>query len=218
MASILSKIFEKVIPSKQARRVKPWVRANGDKTMRLNYDLSENSVVFDLGGYEGQWTSDIYSKYRCVVFVFEPYKDYANNIRNRFARNPHIKVFEFGLGKEDKLMTLYSSNDGSSVFKKAGVSFQINIKKASSFIRNENALRIDLMKINIEGGEYDLIEELIESNSISFIKNLQIQFHDFVPNAHARMKKIQASLERTHRLTYKYEFVWENWELKTDAK
>lgn len=212
--SFIKKVIDRIIPSKQARRVKPWVQANGDKTMRLNYDLSENSVVFDMGGYEGQWASDIFSKYKCSVFVFEPYKDYANNIRNRFVKNSNIKVFDFGLGKEDKITTLYSNDDGSSVFKKTGVSFEISITKASSFIKNEKISKIDLMKVNIEGGEYDLLEELIDSGMIGSIKNLQVQFHDFVPDAYTRMKKIQASLETTHRLTYQYEFVWENWELK----
>ena len=28
-----------------------WRRADGDRTLRLDYDLNENSVVFDLGGY-----------------------------------------------------------------------------------------------------------------------------------------------------------------------
>jgi FkbM family methyltransferase len=212
--SVIKKVFNRIFPSNQARRVKPWMQANGDKTLRLNYDLAESSIVFDMGGYEGQWASDIFSKYGCPVFIFEPYKDYANNIQNRFVKNSSIKVFDFGLGKEDKIMTLYSNDDGSSVFGNTGIPFEINIVKASSFITKEKVSKIDLIKVNIEGGEYDLIEELIESNIIGSIKNLQVQFHDFVPDARSRMKKIQASLEATHRLTYQYEFVWENWELK----
>lgn len=212
--SIVKKIYRRIFPSQQAKRVKPWAAINGDKTLRLNYDLNENSMVFDLGGYEGQWASDIFSKYRCVVFIFEPYKDYANNIRNRFVKNTSIKIFDFGLGKEDRITTLYSNNDGSSVFKKTGLSFEIRIAKASSFLKMEKITKIDLMKVNIEGGEYDLLEELIDSGMIGLIKNLQVQFHDFVPDAYTRMKKIQGSMEKTHRLTYNYEFVWENWELK----
>ena len=32
-------------------RVKPWLDANGEEDLRLNYDLNERSVVFDVGGY-----------------------------------------------------------------------------------------------------------------------------------------------------------------------
>ena len=46
-----------------------------------------------------------------------------------------------------------------------------------------------LMKINIEGGEYDLLEELLDENMIKQIVNLQVQFHDFVERSDERMKK-----------------------------
>src|SRR5438477_4586077 len=47
------------------KRVIAWREINGDRTLRLSYDLSENDVVFDVGGYEGQWASDIYAMYGC---------------------------------------------------------------------------------------------------------------------------------------------------------
>lgn len=207
--------MNRVFPTKQARRVKPWFKVNGDKTLRLNYTLDENSIVFDLGGYEGQWCSDIFSKYQCSIFVFEPFHKYANNIRERFSKNSRIKIFDFGLGKEDKRFLLYSNDDASSVFKQQGESHEIEIKKASHFLKSNSIAKIDLMKINIEGGEYDLLEELIEAGNVKDIKNIQVQFHDFVPNAYSRMKNIQHALSQTHNLSYQYEFVWENWELKS---
>lgn len=63
------------------RRVQPWVKAKGDLTLRLDYEfLNPKSVVFDLGGYEGQWASDIFGKYGSKVFVFEPMLEYAKFI------------------------------------------------------------------------------------------------------------------------------------------
>ena len=70
------------------------------------------------------------------------------------------------------------------------------------------------MKINIEGGEYDLLEHLIETGFVKNIFDLQIQFHDFIPNARGRMENIQKKLKKTHKLSYQYEFVWESWKLK----
>lgn len=211
---LIQKLVNKLFPSKQAVRVRPWVKINGDKTLRLNYDLNTNSTVFDLGGYEGQWASDIFSKYQCTIYVFEPYTDYAEGIEERFKANNKIKLFKFGLGKDDKKELLYINNNASSAFRKKGQPFPIEIKKASTFINNNNISHIDLIKINIEGGEYDLLQELIEADMIKNIKNLQIQFHDFVPDAFNKMKHIQRQLAVTHQLTYHFEFVWENWELK----
>ena len=69
----------------------------------------------------------------------------------------------------------------------------------------------DLIKINIVGGEYEVLEILLKNNMISIFKNIQVQFHDFiVDNAKERMNAIQKKLALTHVLTFQYEFVWEN--------
>ena len=87
--------------------------------------------------------------------------------------------------------------------------------RAADFIAGQSISRIDLMKINIEGGEYDLLEHLIDSGVIGAIADVQVQFHDFVPHAEKRMEEIQRRLSETHELTWQYKFIWENWKLKT---
>jgi len=51
-------------------------------------------------------------------------------------------------------------------------------------------------------------------NDLWGIKNVQVQFHDFVPHAKTRMQSIQRRLAITHELSYQFEFVWENWSRK----
>ena len=86
--------------------------------------------------------------------------------------------------------------------------------KIDDFLNEHNIRSVNLIKINIEGGEYDLLEHIIDSGEISIFENIQVQFHDFVPHASERMLKIQKELIKTHYLTYQYEFVWENWKRK----
>ncbi len=198
----------------QAQRVIPWFKDKGDQTLRLNYLLNADSVVFDMGGYEGQWASDIFSMYGCYIHVFEPVKEFADNIRSRFKHNDKITVHQFGLAEANKTLDLSLEENSSSTFKSNGVTIKISLKPAMDFIKENSITKIDLIKINIEGGEYDLLESLIEDGFIKNITNIQVQFHDFVPDAETRMKAIQDNLQKTHRLTYQYIFVWENWELK----
>ena len=213
LTKLIQKVFSGPIPpSVQSHRVIPWFKVNGDKTLRLDYDLAPDSIVFDLGGYEGQWASDIYSKYRCRIFVFEPYLPYAENIKNRFVRNSDISVFEVGLSGSTKEEILNVCQDSSSAYRgDDSLSTVIRLEEAVSFFNKNKIDEIDLMKINIEGGEYDLLEHLIHVNWITKIKNIQVQFHDFVPHADQRMAIIQKKLLQTHETTYAYEYVWENW-------
>ncbi len=213
---MFKKIVNKLplLRSKQSVRVIPWFKDSGDKTHRLNYDLNEKSIVFDLGGFEGQWASDIFSKYCCTIYVFEPYMEYFEKIGKRFLKNSKIKVYPFGLSNVTKSIGLSISGDSSSTFKQGEASAEIKLVRAIDFMNENNIEKIDLVKINIEGGEYDLLEHLIDHPVVSKIENIQVQFHDFVPDAEKRMKNIQNNLKKTHVLTYQYEFVWENWKLK----
>ena len=45
------------------------------------------------------------------------------------------------------------------------------------FVDSEKITEIDLLKINIEGGEYDVIPRLLDTKMINKIKYIQIQFH-----------------------------------------
>lgn len=211
LKKIARRLRRELFPSDIELMANRWFADNGDKTLRLNYDLDKTSIIFDLGGYEGQWVSDIHAMYRCPVYVFEPVKSFADAIQNRFVRNPDIHVFQFGLAGKTREEFLAVSADGSSLFGDSGEKERIRLVEIGQFFANEGIKRIDLMKINIEGGEYELLECILDSGLIDRIDNIQVQFHACIPEAKVRMTAIQKRLALTHELTWQYEFIWENW-------
>ena len=197
------------------KRAEKWFQDEGDKTHRLNYVLDSNSLVFDLGGYEGQWASDIYAMYNCTIWVFEPSLPFAKKIEKRFEKNSKIRVFSVALGARDEVVGFSAIDNSSSIFLSGPKNESIKIVDVVDFLKTNKIQSIDLIKINIEGAEYELLEKLIDKGLINIFKNIQVQFHDFIiQNAPERMKNIQDSLSLTHNRTYHYEFIWENWELK----
>jgi len=192
-----------------------WFADKGDSTHRLNYAFDKDSIVFDLGGYEGNWAMQIFCKYNCNVYVFEPVEKFYQQIVDKFSNNPKVQAFCYGLGEEDYEHVIYLNQDSTSTLVESGEKEVIKIKDFKSFIEENNIDCIDLLKINIEGGEYRLLEYLTKTGLVKKIKNIQVQFHyEIVENSLERMKKIQEELSKTHELTYQYEFVWENWKLK----
>ena len=226
MSSLITRIVKKLralykpvknryFQSKQEKNMKAWRYAKGDKTYRLKYDLTKDSLVFDIGGYEGQWASDIFSKYSCRIYIFEPVLEFASNIEKKFNKNKKILIYKFGLGKKSESAKISLNKDSTSLYRTTGKKYQkVKIIRAIDFLKENDINKIDLMKINIEGGEYDLLEDFIESGEIKKIRNIQVQFHNFILGAKTRMSKIQKSLRKTHVLTYQYRFIWENWQKK----
>ena len=158
--------------------INDWWRDKGDITLRLNYDLNEKSTVVDLGGYKGDWAGQIFNKYNCNLIILEPVSEYYHQICAKFT-DKRIQVFNFGAGASDRIEHISIENDASSIFTEGTTKEAIKIHDASVLFKD---LKIDLMKINIEGGEYELLDRLIETNKHIDIKNFQIQFHRIEKN------------------------------------
>jgi FkbM family methyltransferase len=189
-----------------------WFSDNGDQTHRLDYQLNKDSLVLDLGGYMGEWSSKISDRYKCNILIFEPVKEFYFQLMDKFKNNHKVEVYNFGLSDSDRNSYIIRNEASSSLYLKEGNKEEIGLVRFSEYVRKNKIEFIDLIKINIEGSEYDLLDHLIEENLQSKIKNLQIQFHKISRDSEARREKIRKKLSKTHTLTYNYNFVWENWE------
>lgn len=160
--------------------------------------MNQDSLIFNLGGNKGDWTADIISTYNCSIFVLESF-----NHKNKFFLNPKNQVFNFGLSRDTKQIPISVNEEASSIYAKVGEESQVvSLIRTTDSLKEHNISYIDLMKINIEGGEFDLLDHLIETDFVKNITDIQIQINDFFPNAESLMKKIQQTLKRTHYLTF----------------
>jgi FkbM family methyltransferase len=198
---------------------KRWFADRGDQTRRMRYPLDADSIVVDLGGYRGDFAAAIYDAYKCTVHVFEPVPSLCNACSERFRENKKIFMHCFGLGTEAGHFPISDGeNESSFINRTSGHDTILAEVRPVVDTFDELALSsIDLLKINIEGGEYDVIPACIESGWITKIRNLQVQFHNFVPDAEKKRDDIREALSKTHRETWCYRFMWENWELIEDG-
>jgi FkbM family methyltransferase len=212
LKSVFHSVRSRLYKTPHEKVVADWIAKQGDKTYRLEYRLSDKSTVIDLGGYEGQWASDIYARYLCQIIVFEPMPEFAAKILQRFERNPKIRVVQAAAGNGSGELKMHASADASSAFEVSVSAISVRKVDLLEYLDTINVAEVDLLKLNIEGGEYELLEYLIEANAVSRFRNLQIQFHRCVPNFEQRVAEIRSKLERTHTLSWQFPYVWESWE------
>lgn len=189
-----------------------WVKDGGDDSLLISYPLNSNSVVFDVGGYTGNFSDKIISNFNPKLYIFEPVKKYYKILNQKYRKNKNVKVFNYGLSNRSRQSQIYLSGDGTSLVKKSSKEEKIILKDIKGVIKKYK--NIDLMSVNIEGAEYKLIERLIGTTLIKQIKNLQVQFHDLIPDSQEARKKIIREISKTHKINYSYPFVWESFKLK----
>jgi FkbM family methyltransferase len=186
-----------------------WIADNGE-AKRYEYKLAESSFVIDLGGYKGEWTAEIHRRYGSNILIFEPVKSFFDGIEKRFEDNEMINAANVAIGNERRTEIIHLNQDATSMFVEGEVE-EIKILDVYETFKINEIESVDLMKINIEGGEYELLERMIETNMLGIVDNYQIQFHDFIPNCTQRRNAIREELKKTHKCDWCYEFVWESW-------
>ena len=215
--SLAQKIIE-VIEIRRDRQRKSQLGASGqfwrDGGSQLLYDLpvATGSLVIDAGGYEGEWSTGMISRYGCRIQVFEPVPTFFEHCQAYFKNNNLVQIHKAALGGSDRKTIFKLLDNGTSEYRGDSNAQDIEADVIDvARIFSEAGTRIACFKLNIEGGEYEVLERMIETNNIALCDSLLIQFHRQPEGYEARYKNIVAALHKTHNQSWCYEMVWEKW-------
>jgi FkbM family methyltransferase len=126
--------------SPQERCVAQWNMNHGEDILRLEYNLTEDSIVFDVGAYIGAWSDKIMDKYNCNVFMFEPCREYYTSIFKKFCDPEKINVKQC----IEEFLATYSGSETDYVY-----NFMLAI---SSFIfKKVYGDKVQLHRIGLDG-------------------------------------------------------------------
>lgn len=190
------------------------------ESMRHEYPLTPDSIVIDAGGYEGSFAKTMAEKYGCKVFVYEPVLEFAANIVTRFQGTPltdRIKVLNAGLGAYDRKEVFGVKGDQTGIA--CGVPNRteevqiVDIVQAMELLCGADG-QISLLKLNIEGMEFELLEALLDKGLTHRFDNIQVQPHEHIPRAKERWAFIKNRMLMNHRITWDAPWIWTNFELK----
>lgn len=186
-----------------------------EESDRLNLPLTADSVVLDIGAHRGWFSGELVNRFDCWIHAFEPVHDFSSVCAVRFADNPKVKIWPFALGDKTGDIEMGIKGDLTGAFcqepnAKQSVSM-FDVAEAMEFCSID---RIDYVTINCEGGEYTLLERMIETGIINRVPHLSVQFHTVVPACVPRMNRIIERLKETHDHVYGSPFVWDGFTLR----
>ncbi|XP_060607303.1 uncharacterized protein LOC132759527 [Ruditapes philippinarum] len=155
--------------------------------------------------------------YNARQIILEPVQQYANILKNKFANNSRITVLNIGLGEKTATVNIDVKGEATNVLEKGG-NTTVKLIRSIDFFTNigVGSFDIDLLTMDCEGCELQVLESLLENNMINYFKNIQFESHSHVMGFkrndwQRRYCVIQEYMSRSHRLTFQYKHVWENW-------
>ncbi len=188
-------------------------RKDGGQQRLMQYqDVPAGAVVFDIGGFRGEWADAVLAQQPdCTVHIFEPHPEFAAALVQKFSGDARVHIHDYALGSQNGELQLSDAGDASSAVADHAPKFTAKIIDVKEFFEKFDIPKIDLAKMNIEGGEYDLLPAFIDGGFMPRINRLQVQFHLFEPALRESRATIVNNLKRTHSQTWWYPFVWEEW-------
>lgn len=179
--------FEGKIPTKR-RRAK-W-RANW-KFQQLVQKLTPGDIVIDCGANVGDVTN-AFAKTQATVYVFEPDPYCFSILEKRFNGCSNVKLFNKAVGIENRAINLYRAENFAKNPEFLSQSSSIYISKKNvcdlnafeveqiDFVAFVQALpdRVAILKIDIEGAEVPVIEDLLDTNAIERIDYVFAETHE----------------------------------------
>ena len=153
--------------------VRPFRHKHPNRFIRIGKNLEywvpnevDPQVILDIGGNIGT-TSVYYSNIfpLAKIFTFEPVPSNYVLLEKNTSGLENVKIFNVGLSNEDKVAMMFSCEDsdntgGFSLFDlevDTSTKQEVVIKKASSFLAEIGVGKVDLIKIDTEGSEYDIL-------------------------------------------------------------
>ncbi len=145
------------------------------RSLMLASMVPADCTIIDVGANVGLLTKEFATAHsgHVNVIAFEP-GDYCLSILRSVVRNfKNVEIVEAGLGDEDSTSVLKTPlKDAGSMgiglsqiggdLEREHVSQQVSVMKLDTFCKDRQGLNIGLLKVDVEGGEFNVVKGAVE--------------------------------------------------------
>ncbi len=148
-----------------------------------NYTPKSEDVIIDIGagiGTEVLYFNDKIGK-SGKIYSIEASTDSYNKLDALCVKNNITNSINFNLAISNfngKIWIEETENFEVNRVNKTQKGIEVNCYTLDEFVKNNHITKINFLKVNIEGAEFDLVDGMAES--INIIDNIAISCHDFL--------------------------------------
>lgn len=182
----------------------------------LNYlNNSNETLIVDAGAYHGSYTDELLKALPSAnYYLFEPAGVQFNHLEDKYKSYKNIHVFNYSLSNKEGLQTLFYNKPGdtqatlnkreeSNRNKFFDFSEEVQSIKLSKFWDEHfYGKSIDLLKLDIEGEEYNVLKDL--TNHLDKIKLIQFEFGEANLASRVFFKDLWSLFESKNFKIYRY--------------
>lgn len=187
-------------------------RAGGNTLLWRDLPLSAESYLVDGGGFRGEWAREVLWRYGARCLLFEAVPAFAGRLRSEVAGNARVEIVSAALSGSDGPIAMLENADSSRMAVPGQPTFTVPGVTLPGALAARAVNRVDCLKLNIEGAEFDVLDGLLEGGWLPRVGVLLVQFHRIDAGSEGRREAIRARLSKTHREVFCFPWVWERWD------
>ena len=149
--------------------------------------ITKNSIVYSFGiGTEISFELSLIEKYGVNVYGFDPTPKSIDWVKKQDLPDK-FQMFDFGIANYDGKAKFNPPENPEEVShtmldrpSTSQHAITVEVRRLKSIMKQLGHDHIDILKMNIEGAEYDVIKDIVAENIK--IKQMSIEFHTTFPN------------------------------------
>ncbi|HEY6504857.1 MAG TPA: FkbM family methyltransferase [Chitinophagaceae bacterium] len=152
-----------------------YFEQKGDAPFNIENYLREDAIIFDIGANIGQTSLTMWKSLKhCRIYSFEPYPEtYQKMLKNISLNNARKSIIpvDIALGSKEEEVAMFQHcevNSGSNTIVFDDLSNKSGLKKIrmmslDQYVNNAGLERMDFIKIDVEGFEYEVLCGAVET-------------------------------------------------------
>ena len=195
-----------VVRTKTPPRTRPVLVTDGSEYGGWTYDssqLTSDSVVYSVGlGEDTSWDEGIMKRFGLNVWGFDPTTKSIEYVHknNKLGQNFHFTAEALGIEKGVRIFTKPKNPNHVSMREGRhdglGETVEVHTNTLQNWMDKFSHSHIDILKIDIEGSEYDVLEDWIKKEWFP-MDQLLIEFHQRFFENKDRHFKVLAGLKES---------------------
>lgn len=157
---------------------------------KYNLTNNKNPVIFDVGAYIGKVSDKYLDLFKSPqIYCFEPYFFSFKKLNDHFKDLNNVKCYNIGFGDKKEKKKFYINNGhftnsflpthklsnkvwGCEDYLTTNDVVELEVTTIDDFVKENNISRIDILKLDTQGTEYDILKgayDTINNNKINLI-------------------------------------------------
>jgi FkbM family methyltransferase len=161
--------------------------------------LNSSSVVYSGGvGKDISFELELAKQFKLAIYLYDPSPTGIETIKKLGSLPEKVSFFPLGLYKENGTFSFdnpFWEGEGSFILNQTSQNTLNSFvcQNIATCMKNNGHTKIDLLKIDIEGAEYGVVEEIMEKNIA--IDQICVEIHTFEPFSRAKRQELVKKLE-----------------------